>query len=59
MVEWLPSAPNRLNTTTMNTGPTTMRLRYSLTRRMIERGRSTCQAKLKASSSFWMVEMTV
>jgi hypothetical protein len=48
----LATALKRLNTTTRNTGPMTMRLRYSLTRRMTERGRSTCQAKLNASSSF-------
>ena len=48
MIEWWLTAPNRLNTTTRKTGPTTIRLRYSLTRRMKERGCSTCQAKLKA-----------
>ena len=49
------SAPNRPSTITTKMGPTTIRLRYSLIRRMRLRGCSTCQAKLNASSTFCTV----
>ena len=44
---------------TMRAGPTTMTLRYSLNRRPKLRGCSTRHTKLKLSSTFCTIDMTV
>ena len=58
-IDELPRVAVKPNAATVRIGPTIMRLRYSLTRRAQLRGRSTRQTKLRLSSTFWMVEITV
>ena len=56
---WLVTEAIRPIATTIITGPSTITLRYSLMRLPKLRGCSTRQTKLKLSSIFWTIEMTV